>query len=92
MYLRHAVKEGLEVCAGGGVSGAEDVELLLENGAKLVQTASFVLKNGFHYTPTLLRGEPVAQGQYAWCEAEGYGGKGCEFCGFCRKAGQAETV
>lgn len=90
-YLRHAVEAGLEACAGGGVSGAEDVELLLENGAKLVQTASFVLRNGFRYAPTLLHGEPASQGQYAWCTAEGYGGKGCEHCGFCRKAGRAEV-
>lgn len=86
MRLRHGLSP-----ARGGVSGAEEVELLLENGARLVQTASFVLRNGFHYAPTLLHGEPASQGQYAWCTAEGHGGKGCERCGFCRKAGWAEV-
>lgn len=83
MYLRHAAEAGLEVCASGGVSGAEDVDLLLENGARLVQTASFVLKKGFRYAPTLLHGEPalLAKERYVWCDAEHFGG---ERCGFCR--------
>ncbi len=86
-YLRCAVEAGLEVCAGGGVSCVQDADLLLENGAKLVQTASFVLKNGFRSAPVLLHRSPaVISGNWrTWCEAERYGGEGCEFCGFCRE-------
>lgn len=92
-YLRCAVEAGLEVCAGGGVSSAQDVDLLLEHGAKLVQTASYVLKNGFRNVPVLLHGEPTALSKecYAWCDAEDYGGRGCESCGFCRSVKRRVT-
>ncbi len=84
-YLHHAVKYGLEVCAGGGICSAEDAELLMKNGARLIQTASYVLRNGFSQAPVLLRGEPcsVEEGQKTWCDADHYGGHGCEKCGFC---------
>lgn len=84
-YLQCAVQYGLEVCAGGGVGGAEDVDLLLENGACLVQTASYVLRNGFSRAMVLLHREPVhvEEGQKTWCDADGYGKAGCEKCGFC---------
>lgn len=84
-YVRCAVKYGLEVCAGGGVDSAEDVDLLLESGATLVQTASYILKNGFSQTPLLLHKEPVSikDDKKTWCDAAYYGGDNCEKCGFC---------
>lgn len=87
-YLRHAVDYGLEICAGGGVGGAEDADLLLANSAKLVQTASYVLKNGFSKAPLLLHGEPVPMehDRRTWCDVKSYGKEGCEHCGFCLAA------
>lgn len=88
-YLECAAGAGLEACAGGGVACVEDVDLLLGKGARLVQTASFVLKNGFGYAPVLLHGKPMVLERECrtWCGAERYGGEGCEMCGFCRITG-----
>ncbi len=85
-YLHYCVKFGLEVCAGGGVNSANDVDRLLENGAKLVQTASYILKNGFEMAPTLLHKQAVTlqTTRNTWCDAI-YGTNKCEKCGFCFK-------
>lgn len=85
-YLECAVRCGLSVCAGGGVGSAGDADLLFGNGAALVQTASYVLKNGFSRAKTLLHEAPVAVegGEKTWCDADGRGRAGCENCGFCR--------
>ncbi|RKJ21514.1 hypothetical protein D7X48_03695 [bacterium D16-50] len=85
LYLQHAVNYELEVCAGGGIAKAADADLLLENGAKLVQTASYVLKNGFSKAPLLLHKEPVPMESHrrTWCDARHYEAEGCERCGFC---------
>jgi len=84
--LHYCVKFGLEVCAGGGVNSANDVDRLLENGAKLVQTASYILKNGFEMAPTLLHKQAVTlqTTRNTWCDAI-YGTNKCEKCGFCFK-------
>lgn len=84
-YLHHATKAGLEVCAGGGVDSVADVNTLIKKGAKLVQTASYVIKNGFEMTPVLLHKEPIIlqTTRSTWCDAICYGADKCEKCGFC---------
>lgn len=84
-YLQHAVRAGLEVCAGGGVCGPQDVDILKDHGAALVQTASYVLKNGFSKTPCLLHQKEIStdRHQNAWCDIPYYQAPGCENCGFC---------
>lgn len=84
-YLRCAVKYGLEVCAGGGVACVEDVDALMQNGATLVQTASYVLKNGFALAPVLLHRKPILmkESMRTWCDVKHYGETGCEKCNFC---------
>lgn len=84
-YLRHAVRAGLEVCAGGGVCGPKDADLLTDQGAALIQTASYVLKNGFSKALCLLHQKEVSikNDQNAWCEIPFYQAQGCENCGFC---------
>lgn len=44
-YTYEAVQHGLKVCAGGGISCADDVQMLLAAGAKTVQSATFLTKN-----------------------------------------------
>lgn len=82
-YLVAAKSRGLEVCAGGGADSREDVGALLENGADLVQTASYVLKRGFSSVPVLLGGPPRPElSHHTWCDKEE--GAPCENCGACR--------
>lgn len=91
LYLRQAVKFGLEACAGGGIGSPEDADLLTENGAKLIQTASYVLRNGFSQAPRLLHAKPIPMedSRRTWCEAKRYGGDGCEKCRFCLSGADA---
>lgn len=44
-YTYTAVKHGLRVCAGGGITSADDVQQLLATGAATVQSASFLTKH-----------------------------------------------
>lgn len=46
-YLYEAVKEGLEVCAGGGICSSIDGIQLLMRGAKTIQVATGILRNGY---------------------------------------------
>ena len=48
-YLYEAVKEGLEVCAGGGICSPTDGIQLLMRGAKTIQVATGILRNGFSW-------------------------------------------
>lgn len=43
-YTYTAVKHGLIVCAGGGITCADDVQKLLATGATMVQSATFLTK------------------------------------------------
>ena len=43
-YTFTAVKHGLKTCAGGGITGPEDVKRLLAAGATTVQSATFLTK------------------------------------------------
>ena len=43
-YTYTAVKHGLKVCAGGGITSADDVHQLLAAGAATVQSATFLTK------------------------------------------------
>lgn len=43
-YTYTAVKHGLKVCAGGGITCAKDVQKLLATGATVVQSATFLTK------------------------------------------------
>lgn len=89
-YLREAAKNGLEICAGGGVNSAEDVELLISNGAKMIQIASYVLKNGFSSLNDLLSNNQNNKTlslsteihHHTWCDKEE--GFPCEMCGACK--------
>ena len=93
-YLKAAAERGLCVCAGGGVTSPEDVSRLLSRGAKLVQVASYVLKNGFSSVCGLVPGgleafspESIRSGpQHSpWCDVED--GAPCEQCGACQRPG-----
>lgn len=52
-YLHEAVKNGLETCAGGGVYSSKDGIQLLMRGAKTIQIATGILKNGFSWIKKL---------------------------------------
>lgn len=88
-FLQTALRRGLRVCAGGGVSTPDDVCGLLTAGAELAQVASCVLKNGFSYVRNLLD-EPLsnrnraaeALNHHTWCDIEE--GEPCTHCGGCR--------
>lgn len=87
-YLKAAVRQGLHICAGGGVAVPEDVSLLLSNGAELVQSASYALKNGFSSVYRLLPGQAAPETSPGlrhnpWCDVED--GAPCEDCGACRR-------
>lgn len=43
-YTYTAVKHGLKVCAGGGITSSDDVQQLLAAGATTVQSATFLTK------------------------------------------------
>lgn len=84
-YLAAAVEAGLQVCAGGGVSTPADAARLLDQGARLVQTASYVLRRGFPAAGELLGKTPSRAGGLdhgTWCDVED--GAPCEGCGACR--------
>ncbi len=89
-YLREAKRYGLEACAGGGVASREDVRQLLEEGAGVVQVASYVLSKGFASLGDLLDIEKESSGcaeifrQSPWCGRKIGGEGGCEACGACR--------
>lgn len=89
-YLKAAVKQRLHVCVGGGINSPEDVKLLLDMGAETVQTATYVLKNGFQSTSVLLptlppvpSGERLFLRHSTWCDLED--GGTCEQCGACMR-------
>lgn len=52
-YLHQAVKNGLEVCAGGGIGSSNDGIQLLMRGAKTIQVATGILKYGFPWLKNL---------------------------------------
>lgn len=90
-YLAAAKRYSLSVCAGGGASGPRDFAELIARGADLVQTASFVLRNGYARASELLRalGEPAPEPDdpaslthHTWCDIEETGL--CSGCGGCR--------
>lgn len=90
-YLEAAVKQRLHVCAGGGINSPADADLLLDMGAEVIQTASYVLKNGFQSASALLPAlPPVPDSERplllhrTWCDLED--GGICEQCGACGRA------
>lgn len=52
-YLHQAVKSDLEVCAGGGICSGDDALQLLMRGAKTIQVATGILRNGFSWIKSL---------------------------------------
>lgn len=96
-YLTAAVKQQLHVCAGGGINSSADADLLLDMGAEVIQTASYVLKNGFQSAPVLLPTRlsvPDSERPFllhrTWCDLED--GGICEQCGACRKAPESADI
>ena len=97
-YLAAAVKQQFHVCAGGGINSPADAGLLLDMGAEVIQTASYVLKNGFQSTSVLLPTlPPIPDSERpfllhrTWCDLED--GGICEQCGACGRApGSADTA
>lgn len=87
MYLKAAKEYELEVCAGGGVTSKNDVDQLLNAGANMVQTASYVLIRNFAAAKDLLCDEKCCQPNSMrlyhnpWCDFEN--GAVCEDCGAC---------
>lgn len=86
-YLKIAKQYGLEVCAGGGVTSKEDVDLLLASGADMVQVASYILNRDFRAVDELLdvdfclNTHSKATKHNPWCDCET--GAKCEKCGAC---------
>lgn len=86
-YLKAAKQQGLEVCAGGGVTSKKDVDLLLSAGADAVQVASYVLNRDFGAVKELLdiryRSDHYSDlvKHNPWCDCEN--GEKCEKCGAC---------
>lgn len=86
-YLKVAKQYGLEVCAGGGVTSKEDVDLLLATGADMVQVASYILCRDFRAVEELLDAEFCSDihseitKHNPWCDCEN--GEKCENCGAC---------
>lgn len=89
-YLSAAKSCGLAVCAGGGITSKADAELLLSEGADLVQIASYVLNRDFTAVHDFLDDcgtEPKSLTDFLrynpWCDAQATGH--CEKCGACPK-------
>lgn len=86
-YLKIAKQYGLEVCAGGGVTSKNDVDLLLATGADMVQVASYILNRDFRAVEELLDAKLCSDTRSditkhnPWCDCEN--GKKCEKCGAC---------
>lgn len=86
-YLKVAKQYGLEVCAGGGVTSKNDVDLLLATGADMVQVASYILCRDFRAVEELLDNEFCSNihskitKHNPWCDYEN--GEQCEKCGAC---------
>lgn len=86
-YLRNAKQYGLEVCAGGGVSSRHDIDILLAEGANLVQIASYILNRNYEGVWDLLESKFDAKSMRPllkhnpWCDVEN--GMVCENCGGC---------
>lgn len=90
-YLAAAKRHGLLVCAGGGADTPHDFAELRERGAELVQTASFVLRNGYVSVASLLESlgepaplsaDPASLTHHTWCDIEETGL--CSGCGGCK--------
>lgn len=86
-YLKAAKKHGLFVCAGGGIAKHEDVEVLIQNGADMIQVASYVLNRGYSFTKDLLPDtvdydfhNPILK-HNPWCDSQRPGD--CDHCGAC---------
>lgn len=86
-YLKAAKRYGLEVCAGGGITSKNDVDLLLAEGADMIQVASYILNRDFRATKELLDIEYHSDSysriinHNPWCDSET--GNNCEHCGAC---------
>lgn len=86
-YLKIAKLYGLEVCCGGGVTSKNDVDLLLAEGADMIQVASYILNRDFAATEDLLD-TVFRSNKYSklikhnpWCDYQK--GEKCEKCGAC---------
>lgn len=86
-YLKIAKQYGLEVCAGGGITSKEDVDILLAAGANMIQVASYILNRNFESTKDLLGTNFPTNSNYKllrhnpWCDTEN--GALCQDCGAC---------
>ena len=86
-YLKTAKQYNFKVCAGGGVNSYNDMKCLLENGADLIQVASYILKRDFSATKDLLPNEDFSNKSIAllkhnpWCDYTHRGN--CEMCDAC---------
>ncbi len=86
-YLKNAKQYGLEACAGGGVASKRDVEVLLSEGADLVQIASYILNRNYKSTEDLLdsafcsKSNSLLLNHNPWCDVED--GVPCKNCGGC---------
>ena len=86
-YLNVAKKQGLFVCAGGGVAKREDVDVLIESGADMIQIASYILNRDYSFTKDLLSDtteydfdNPILK-HNPWCDY--IKPSNCDRCGAC---------
>lgn len=86
-YLKAAKKQGLFVCAGGGIAKREDIDVLIKNGADMIQVASYILNRDYSCTKNLLPDtaeydfcNPILK-HNPWCDSQRSGN--CDHCGAC---------
>lgn len=86
-YLKAAKKQGLFVCAGGGITKREDIDVLIKNGADMIQVASYILNRDYSFTKNLLPDtaeydfyNPILK-HNPWCDSQRSGN--CDHCGAC---------
>lgn len=86
-YLKAAKKQGLFVCVGGGIAKREDIDVLIKNGADMIQVASYILNRDYSFTKNLLPDtaeydfcNPILK-HNPWCDSQRSGN--CDHCGAC---------
>lgn len=86
-YLKAAKKQRLFVCAGGGIAKREDIDVLIKNGADMIQVASYILNRDYSCTKNLLPDtveydfcNPILK-HNPWCDSQRSGN--CDHCGAC---------
>ena len=86
-YMQVAKQHGLEVCVGGGITCKKDIEELINDGADMIQVASYVLRRDYRSVQDLLPADasydfsnPILK-HNPWCDY--LSRDNCDGCGAC---------